>query len=150
MQIRTLCSMIVGAGVVSFAISGCVPIKLLSENPQNARVTVSPRDAVVQAGQTQQFLAIVFGSSNTAVNWSVNGVLGGSAAVGTITDTGLYTSPSKINDWMVVSILAVLQANPSSPPRPTSRFSSRELEPRIRRVNPYRLNWVLPAGMRAT
>lgn len=113
MQIRTLCSMIVGAGVVSFAISGCVPIKLLSENPQNARVTVSPRDAVVQAGQTQQFLAIVFGSSNTAVNWSVNGVLGGSAAVGTITDTGLYTSPSKINDWLAVSILAVLQANPS-------------------------------------
>src|SRR5215469_7945798 len=52
-------------------------------------VTVSPkRAAVVVSTQTQQFT-----SSVANVTWSVDGVLGGNASVGTITATGLYTPP---------------------------------------------------------
>ena len=56
-------------------------------------VSVSPRAAAVAVtAQTQQFTAWV-GSGGT-VAWSVDGVAGGSTAVGQIDPTGLYTPPS--------------------------------------------------------
>src|SRR6185312_13409426 len=45
------------------------------------------------AGATQQFTATVAGNSNTAVNWTVNGVAGGNSILGTVDATGLYTAP---------------------------------------------------------
>ena len=57
-------------------------------------VTVSPPAATVALGKTQPFVSTVTGNANTAVTWSVNGVNGGSAAVGTITSAGLYTAPA--------------------------------------------------------
>ncbi len=113
MQTRTLCSMIAAAAVVSFAASGCVPLKLLTESAESARVTIAPKDALVVAGKTQQFVAVVAGSSNTAVDWSVNGVLGGNASVGTIAGDGIYTAPAAVPNSPAVSILAVLRANTS-------------------------------------
>jgi hypothetical protein len=57
-------------------------------------VSVSPRHAaVVITSQTQQFTATVVGGSG-GVNWSVDGMSAGSAAVGTISTTGLYTPPA--------------------------------------------------------
>jgi hypothetical protein len=38
--------------------------------------------------------AIVSGTSNQGVQWRVGGVTGGNSIVGTITTTGLYTSPA--------------------------------------------------------
>ncbi len=56
-------------------------------------VSVSPKlAAVVVATQTQQFAASVSGSSG--VTWSVDGVPGGNATVGTISAAGLYSPPS--------------------------------------------------------
>ena len=56
-----------------------------------AAVTVTPaRAAVTATTQTQQFAASVAG-----VVWSVDGVVGGNATVGTISSTGLYTPPAK-------------------------------------------------------
>jgi len=53
-------------------------------------ITVSPKHAaVVVSTQTQQFT-----SSDANVTWSVDGVAGGSASVGTISATGLYTPPA--------------------------------------------------------
>ena len=52
---------------------------------------VTPRNAVVTLTQTQQFTA-TSGFGN--VTWLVDGVVGGSAATGTITTTGLYTPPA--------------------------------------------------------
>jgi hypothetical protein len=57
-------------------------------------VAISPTSAAVAAAATQQFTASVTGSSNTAVNWSVDGVSGGNSTVGTISATGLYSAPS--------------------------------------------------------
>jgi uncharacterized protein (DUF1800 family) len=56
-------------------------------------VSVSPTTATVQTSKTQQFTATVTGNANTAVTWSVNGVTGGNATVGTISAAGLYTAP---------------------------------------------------------
>src|SRR2546422_508024 len=59
-------------------------------------VSVSPTSASVQVGQSKQFTATVSGTTNTAVNWLVNGSLGGNSTVGTISSAGLYTAPSSV------------------------------------------------------
>jgi hypothetical protein len=62
-----------------------------------APVTVddSPSTASVQTGATKQFTATVTGSTATPV-WSVNGVAGGNATVGTVSTSGLYTAPATV------------------------------------------------------
>ena len=57
-------------------------------------VTVSPRVASITRTQTQQFQAKVKGVSSTAVNWLVDGIVGGSSTVGFISSSGLYTPPN--------------------------------------------------------
>src|SRR3989449_35826 len=59
-------------------------------------VSISPASASMQVGQSQQFTATVSGTTNTAVNWLVNGGLGGNSTVGTISSAGLYTAPSSV------------------------------------------------------
>ena len=61
--------------------------------PPPITVSVSPQSATVQTGATQQFTAAVTGTTDPVV-WSVNGVTGGNATVGTISSTGLYTAPA--------------------------------------------------------
>src|SRR5262245_51918219 len=51
-------------------------------------VSVSPTTANIRAGDSYTFKASVSGSSNTSVTWSVNGMKGGSATVGTIDANG--------------------------------------------------------------
>jgi hypothetical protein len=75
-------------------------------------VTTSPSGVtVVYTSTTQAFGATVTGESNTAVNWEVNGVAGGSSTVGTIDDTGLYTAPGAVPSQPLVIITAVSQAD---------------------------------------
>lgn len=58
-------------------------------------VAISPRQAGITLSQTQQYTATVAGTSNTAVNWSVDGTVGGNAnTLGTISVSGLYTPPT--------------------------------------------------------
>ena len=57
-------------------------------------VTISPTTALLAVSTSQQFTATVTGSSNTAVTWSVDGVNGGNATVGTVSTSGLYTAPA--------------------------------------------------------
>ncbi|HXM63463.1 MAG TPA: hypothetical protein VN950_21555 [Terriglobales bacterium] len=69
----------------------------------------------VPVGETQPFQASVTGVSNTTVSWQVDGIPGGSAAVGTITggsdDTATYTAPQATQ---VVQVIAVSNAQPSA------------------------------------
>ena len=44
-------------------------------------------------GNTQTFTAKVTNATDTTVVWAVNGVEGGSGAVGIISATGMYTAP---------------------------------------------------------
>lgn len=57
-------------------------------------VSVTPGGVSLAVGQTQQFVASVANATNTAVTWSVNGLAGGDATVGTISSSGLYQASS--------------------------------------------------------
>lgn len=59
-------------------------------------VSISPTSTSMQVNRTQQFGALVSGTSNTAVHWMVNGTLGGNSTVGWITGTGVYTAPARV------------------------------------------------------
>ena len=61
--------------------------------PPVITVSVSPQTATIQTGATQQFTATVTGTTDPVV-WSVNGVNGGNATLGTISSSGLYTAPA--------------------------------------------------------
>jgi hypothetical protein len=69
----------------------------------------------VPVGETQAFQASVTGVSNTTVSWRVDGIPGGSPAVGTIAggsdDTAIYTAPQ---DQQVAQVIAVSNAQPSA------------------------------------
>jgi hypothetical protein len=67
----------------------------------------------VTLGTSSQYAATVTGSSNTGVTWSVNGVTGGSAAVGSISENGLYTAPVTAPQSSKVTIAATSMASPS-------------------------------------
>ncbi len=58
------------------------------------RVQVSPASATLGTLETLPFTATVTGTTNTAVNWSVNNIAGGNSTVGTISTTGVYIAPS--------------------------------------------------------
>ena len=57
-------------------------------------IRVQPASANVAPGATLLFNAVVVIQGDPSVRWSVNGIEGGSPAVGTITTSGLYTAPS--------------------------------------------------------
>jgi len=76
-------------------------------------VTVRPSQVTLATSATQQFTAAVTGSSNQAVNWSVDGVAGGNQAVGTISATGLFTAPANVPSPSSVTVTAASQASPS-------------------------------------
>ena len=76
-------------------------------------VTIAPLSAAVATGGTQQFSATVQNTSNTAVTWQVNGVTGGSATVGTISSSGLYTAPGAVPNPATLTVTAVSQADPT-------------------------------------
>lgn len=77
-------------------------------------VAVSPTTAALKTGQTQAFSASVSGSSNTAVTWSVNGIAGGNASVGTVSSTGLYTAPATVPSPNTVTVRATSAASGSA------------------------------------
>ena len=57
-------------------------------------VTISPVSATVAAGGQRQFTANVRNSLNLAVTWEVNGISGGNATLGMISNAGLYVAPT--------------------------------------------------------
>ena len=64
--------------------------------PPSVTVSVTPNAPSVPNFGTQQFMASVSGSSNTAVTWQVNGIAGGSQKLGFISAAGLYVAPGRV------------------------------------------------------
>jgi hypothetical protein len=71
--------------------------------PTNPAISISPSAATLTSPQSLQLQALVGGAPSTAVNWSVL-----PAGLGTITSTGLYSSPSGITAPQTVSMTATL------------------------------------------
>jgi hypothetical protein len=87
-------------------------------------VTVSPTSATLLNFGSQQFSASIGGASTNAVNWQVNGTVGGTQQFGFISSTGLYVAPSSAptkpdgsggttTNNVTITITAVSQANSS-------------------------------------
>src|SRR5207237_2724049 len=79
--------------------------------PPPLAISISPTSASVQAGQSQQFTATVQNANNTAVTWQVNGATGGNSTFGTISSSGLYTTPPVVPNPSTVRVTAVSQAD---------------------------------------
>ncbi len=69
-------------------------------------VMVTPPSGSVVLGNQSTFTATVSNATDTSVSWSVNGIAGGSAAVGTITPAGVYTAPADLPSPATVQVTA--------------------------------------------
>jgi len=65
-------------------------------------ITVTPRIAALTLQQTQQFSTSAPGG--TLLTWSVDGVAGGNATVGTVSNAGLYTPPASAGSHTVSAV----------------------------------------------
>ena len=81
--------------------------------PAQPSVTISPQAATVQAGSSRQFSASLQNASG-GVQWSVDGVAGGDASVGTVSASGLYTAPAAVPAAKAVSVRATHLASGAS------------------------------------
>jgi hypothetical protein len=85
-----------------------------STPPAQIAVNVTPTAANVRAGAAQPFTATITGTTNQSVTWSVNGVVGGNASVGLITNAGMYTAPTILTNPNTITIRATSAANSSA------------------------------------
>ena len=82
--------------------------------PSQIAVSVAPTAANVRVGAGQPFTATVTGTTNQSVTWSVNGVAGGNATVGLITNAGVYTAPAALTNPNTITISATSAADSSA------------------------------------
>jgi hypothetical protein len=94
-----------------------------TSTPSNVTVSVLPTTPSVASFGTQQFMATVGGSTNTAVTWQVNGLTGGSQTLGFISAIGLYAAPGRVPTTSdgsggtvatTFTVTAVSQADPTA------------------------------------
>ena len=75
-------------------------------------VLVIPATAEITAGSTFQYRAALNGAgANTAVNWAVNGIRGGNATVGTISQGGIYQAPATVPVPSIIQVQAISLAD---------------------------------------
>ena len=98
-------------GALSGPITVTTPLGTAT-SPEPFRVlgllTVSPTGAVLVPNGTQQFTALEGGSPTTDITWTVNGIPGGDATVGTISSGGLYTAPATVPSPPTLMVTATL------------------------------------------
>ena len=72
--------------------------------PAAIPVSLSPRQAVISAGNSLQFTAIASSPKAGPFDWLVDGVIGGNRLFGTISPSGLYTAPPSFAPHTSVTI----------------------------------------------
>jgi uncharacterized protein (DUF1800 family) len=79
----------------AWLLAGCATVvgSGYHSGPPPFAISVTPTNSVVLGNTSQQFTATANDGSNPALGWSVNGVAGGNAAIGTISTDGLYAAP---------------------------------------------------------
>ena len=93
-------------------VSNVTTIAVTTSTVTPISVSITPRTVTVRLGRTVQFRANVSGTSNKSVMWKVNEILGGNTTVGTITETGLYTTPAVVSSGPI-SVSATSLADPT-------------------------------------
>lgn len=79
--------------------------------PGSVSVALSPDDVTLSVKGQQQFTAVVTGSANTAVTWTVSGIGCVSGSCGSISSTGLYTAPATIPSPALATVKATSVAD---------------------------------------
>jgi len=99
--------------VLSVYTLGCTALTTGSPPPPPPQITVSVTvsSTTVLLGNQLTFTATVQNTTNTAVTWSVNGTTGGTATLGTITASGVYTAPADLPSLASVQVTATSQAD---------------------------------------
>lgn len=119
MRANQFCVAIVVAGLWLAGCSGLTDYKHSGGGggTQTGSITLSPAAATVSIFGTQVFTAAVSGVTSSAVTWKVNGVTGGSATTGLISN-GTFVAPHSIDPTLIsaggtatVTVSAVSQAN---------------------------------------
>src|SRR2546423_10432554 len=81
--------------------------------PLPVGITLTPPAAEAVLGNTLTFVATVTNSNDTNVSWSVNGVRGGNATIGTISAVGVYPAPADLPSPATAQITATSHADAS-------------------------------------
>jgi hypothetical protein len=76
-------------------------------------LAIVPGSATVALGGSAGFRATLDGSPTSGVTWRVNGIAGGSSALGTITTSGLYSAPNSLPAVLPIQVEAVLTSDPT-------------------------------------
>jgi len=92
-------------------------------------VSISPTDMTLPVGLSQQFVATVKATGDTAVNWSISGKGCVAAACGTISAMGFYTAPATVPDPPSVTVTLILASDPSETAAATIVIAKHEDKP---------------------
>lgn len=101
--------------------------------PTITSVTVTAGGTTVLAGQTFVFTAKVqgTGSYSSAVSWSVNGISGGNAQNGTISNDGTYLAPPAVPSTDPITVTATSVSDPTKSGSATATVFSIVIAPAI-------------------
>ena len=91
-----------------------VSIPIVNPAGSPVTVTLAPASSTIRCGATLSFTAKVANTTDSVVTWQVNGQAGGSASVGTISATGVYTAPADLPSPAAVTVTAVSHADPAA------------------------------------
>jgi Tol biopolymer transport system component len=75
-------------------------------------IFLSPDNPLAPVGSTIQFEAALVAAGSTALEWSVDGIPGGNAMVGTISEIGLYVAPAGVPVGSNVTVSVRQMSNP--------------------------------------
>jgi uncharacterized protein (DUF1800 family) len=100
--------------LAALLLSGCAGFHTTNgtEGSQQSALTVSPAKIAVRGSGSQTFTAKAKDGTSPIVTWSINGINGGSEAVGTISAAGVYTAPTFPPTPNTVTVSAAESSNP--------------------------------------
>ena len=82
--------------------------------PGQVVIQLQPSETSVRVNNTITITPTVTGSQDTALTWTVNGIAGGNAQIGTISPMGVYTAPAVVPNPNLVVVQATSVDNPNS------------------------------------
>jgi hypothetical protein len=97
---------------------------ILTVNAPTVTISVSPNNATVAVGSSQQFSASVTGPSNPAVTWTVTGAGCTGASCGTISASGFYIPPASVPSPATVTVKATSVADPTKSASATATIAA--------------------------
>ena len=113
-------------------------------------LAVCPASTNVQTNTQQSFTVLAAYTTDTAVTWEVNAIVGGNSTVGTISTSGVYTAPANVPTPSTVTIEAVSTATPTvegsttmNITPPPSSHGGGALDPFTLLVEAFALGWAL-------